>query len=200
MIKVSDLSFTRADKQIFTGFNFELPSKSATLLSGANGSGKTTLLNLIGGVLTPHSGSITINELDVSRLSVKDQAKLRSVAPQRRIFDLSFRVSELLAIIRPKMRSQYYDLVIEELNLNELISKKITELSLGQQQRVSVALALIQQAEYYLLDEPFSAQDSEYTSKLLGLLLELKKEKGILVITHNSEFLKKNFDSIKLLS
>ena len=99
MIEIKELSFSRPTKEIFKGFSALVSSTGSTLLTGANGSGKTTLINLIGGVLKPNSGCIIVNGLDVAKLSAKEQSKIRSVAPQRRIFDLAFTVNQLLEIV-----------------------------------------------------------------------------------------------------
>jgi len=193
MIEIKSLSFAHGKNQIFTGFDAVIQDKCATLLTGPNGSGKTTLLQLIGGVLKPSAGSIAINGQKVSSLSSKEQAAIRSIAPQRRIFELAFTVEEILAIIKPKNRADHADAVIDALDLRQIYTSKITELSLGQQQRASVALALIQHADFYLLDEPFSAQDSEYTQKLLDLIALLSKETGVLVISHNTGLIAQYF-------
>jgi ABC-type Mn2+/Zn2+ transport system ATPase subunit len=98
-----------------------------------------------------------------------------------------------LAIIKPRNRAHHAHAVIDALDLRQIFTSKITELSLGQQQRVSVALALIQRADFYLLDEPVSAQDSEYTQKLLDLIALLNKETGVLVISHNTGLIAQYF-------
>jgi len=193
MIEIKGLSFAHGKNQIFTGFDAVIQDKCATLLTGPNGSGKTTLLQLIGGVLKPRAGSIEINGKDISSLSSKEQAEIRSIAPQRRIFELAFTVEEILAIIKPKNRADHADAVINALDLRQLFASKITELSLGQQQRVSVVLALIQHADFYLLDEPVSAQDSEYTQKLLDLIALLSTETGVLVISHHTGLIAQYF-------
>jgi len=193
MIEIKSLSFAHGKNQIFAGFDAVIQDKCATLLTGPNGSGKTTLLQLIGGVLKPRAGSIEIDGKDISSLSSKEQAEIRSIAPQRRIFELAFTVEEILAIIKPKNRAHHADVVVDALDLRQIFTSKITELSLGQQQRVSVALALIQRADFYLLDEPFSAQDSEYTQKLLDLIALLSTETGVLVISHNTGLIAQYF-------
>ena len=200
MIEIKNLSFSYGKKSVFDDFSTLISNNFATLLGGPNGSGKTTLLQLIGGVQKPDSGQIIINGHDISKLKTKEQAELRSIAPQRRIFELAFTVEEIFAIIKAKRRAQHTSDVFESLDLFDLFPLKVTELSLGQQQRVSVALALIQQAEYYLLDEPLSAQDSEYSRKLLELISRLSKETGILVISHNTGHLAQNFDESIYLS
>jgi ABC-type Mn2+/Zn2+ transport system ATPase subunit len=200
MIEIKDLSFARGENVVFDNFTTSIKATGMTLLSGPNGSGKTTLLQLIGGVLKPNAGSILINGRNLAQLSSRDQAGLRSIAPQRRIFELAFTVEEIFAIIRPKARSAHATDIFEELDLHQLFNKKVTELSLGQQQRVSVGLALIQKADYYLCDEPFSAQDSGYTQKLLDLITRVSKETGIMVISHNTGPIAQYFDETIYLS
>jgi iron complex transport system ATP-binding protein len=200
MIEIKNLSFSHGKNQIFNDFSAVIGSNCATLLGGPNGSGKTTLLQLIGGVHKPDSGSIVINGHDIASLKSKEQAQLRSIAPQRRIFELAFTVEEIFAIIRPKQRTARAGDIFEALDLYDLFSSKITELSLGQQQRVSVGLALIQSADYYLFDEPFSAQDSVYTQKLLDLITSVSKETGIMVISHNTGHIAQYFDENIYLS
>ena len=200
MIEIKNLSFSYGKKQVFTDFSTLISNNFATLLGGPNGSGKTTLLQLIGGVQKPDAGSIIINGHDIAKLKTHEQAELRSIAPQRRIFELPFTVQQIFAIIKPKRRAAHAEDVFEALDLYDLFPLKVTELSLGQQQRVSVALALIQSAEYYLLDEPLSAQDSAYTQKLLDLITVLSKTTGILVISHNTGHLAQYFDESIYLS
>ena len=90
--------------------------------------------------------------------------------------------------------------IVEDLGLVDLIEKKVTELSIGQQQRVSLALALIQDADFYLLDEPFAAQDKGSTNRILMVIEEMKKRKGILVVSHNTDALISHFDREIVLS
>ena len=200
MIEIKNISFAHGKNTVFDDFSTVIASNSATLLGGPNGSGKTTLLQLIGGVLKPDAGSIVINGHDISQLKTKGQAKLRSIAPQRRIFELAFTVEEIFGIIKQRDRAGHAVDVFEALDLHDLFTSKVTELSLGQQQRVSFALALIQKAEYYLMDEPFSAQDNGYTQKLLDLIGVLSKMTGILVISHNTGHIAQYFDEKIYLS
>lgn len=166
------------------------------LFTGPNGSGKSTLIGLIGGLLTPDSGIIRINELAVTALSSGEQAALRSIAPQRRSFTLAFTVRQMLEFLPKKRRIADNSYVITQLGLLDLLEKKVTELSIGQQERVSLALALTQKADYYLLDEPFSAQDSQSSERILEIISELKKKKGVLVISHNQDAISNAFDRV----
>ena len=194
MIKVERVSFSRNAIPIHSDFSMDLNPGESVLLTGPNGSGKSTLLALIGGLLKAQSGRIEIDDFDIADLSSKRQAALRSIAPQRRSFTLAYTVNEVLNFLPKNLRVEKNDFIIEKLNLQDLLQKKVTELSIGQQERVSLALALTQQANYYLLDEPFSAQDSQSIEGILQLISDLKKEKGVLVISHNQDAISQYFD------
>ena len=197
MISVTQLSFARGPHQIYEGFSAQLNNGESVLLTGPNGTGKSTLIALIGGLLKPQSGKIEIDGADVASLSATQQAKLRSIAPQRRSFSLAFTVAEILHVLPKKMRVADSSEFIEKLGLKDLLTKKVTELSIGQQERVSLALALSQEADYYLLDEPFSAQDLHSTQMILEIINELKaNKKGVLVISHNQDAISKYFDRV----
>src|ERR1700685_30762 len=161
MIDIKSISFSRGSHRIHQEFSAQLRIGEAVLLTGQNGAGKSTLIQLIGGLLKPQSGAIEIDGLNLAGLSAKSQAELRSVAPQRRSFTLAFTVRQLLEFVPKKLRIAENSYLISQLGLTDILDKKVTELSIGQQERVSLALALSQEARYYLLDEPFSAQDSD---------------------------------------
>jgi ABC-type Mn2+/Zn2+ transport system ATPase subunit len=195
MIEVKNLYFFRDKQQIFTNFSMTLHPSETVLLTGPNGVGKSTLIGLIGGILRPDRGDIIIDHQDIARLNAKRQSRLRSVAPQRRDFQLAFTVEEIINFVPHRMREDYLEFIIDTLRLSAILGKKVTELSIGQQERVSLALALHQRAPYYLLDEPFSAQDSQATADILTVINFLKSnKKGVLVISHNQDALIKNFD------
>ena len=196
MIEINSISFARGAHQIYTQFSEKLEVGESVLLTGPNGSGKSTLIGLIGGLLNPDSGIIKINELAVTALSSGEQAALRSIAPQRRSFTLAFTVRQMLEFLPKKRRIADNSYLITQLGLLDLLEKKVTELSIGQQERVSLALALTQKADYYLLDEPFSAQDSQSSERILEIISELKKKKGVLVISHNQDAISNAFDRV----
>ena len=194
MIKVNSISFARGESSIYSNFSATLNRGESVLFTGPNGSGKSTLVALIGGLLKPQSGTIEIDGVDIASINSKRQAALRSIAPQRRSFTLAFTVQEVLNFLPKAARLIDCGEIIEKLNLQNLLAKKVTELSIGQQERVSLALAFTQSANYYLLDEPFSAQDSQSIEGILQIISELRKEKGVLVISHNQDAISQYFD------
>ena len=199
MIKWSGLAFYRKDKLILDSISGQLEQGEFVLLSGPNGSGKTTLLNLIGGILKAEAGSISINGEPHAHYKIKELAKVISILPQSRSFTLGFKVIDLLTLLPENRRSLKTEQIIQALDLVAILQNSILELSIGQQQRVSLAITLIQEADFYLLDEPFSAQDSESVKRIVDLLKEISIDKGVLVVSHNTDHLHANFDrEIKL--
>jgi len=200
MIEIKKIAFKRGENQIFTSLSARIKPGEAVLISGSNGVGKTTLLQLIGGVLRVQSGEILINGRNVEELSIKEQAHVRSVAPQRRNFTLAYTVEQVINFVPKKLKVENTNFIIDTLGLRSLLHKKVTELSGGEQERVSLALAFSQKADYYLLDEPFSAQDSKSIKNIIKVIKSLQKaDKGVLVISHNQEALTQYFDrEIKL--
>ena len=200
MIEIKKIAFKRGQNQIFTSLSARIKPGEAVLVSGSNGVGKTTLLQLIGGVLRVQSGEILINGRNVEELSIKEQAHVRSVAPQRRNFTLAYTVEQVISFVPKKLKVENANFIIDTLGLRSLLHKKVTELSGGEQERVSLALAFSQKADYYLLDEPFSAQDSKSIKNIIKVIKSLQKaDKGVLVISHNQEALTQYFDrEIKL--
>ncbi len=196
MIDIKSISFTRGSHVIYQEFSAHLNQGETILLTGPNGAGKSTLIQLIGGLLMPDAGDIEIDGINIDNLNTKQQSALRSVAPQRRSFTLAFTVDQVLNFLPKKLRIADNSYLIEQLGLKDLLERKVTELSIGQQERVSLALALSQEANYYLLDEPFSAQDSRSTEKILQIVNELKQKKGVLVISHNQDAISHYFDRV----
>jgi len=196
MIEIDNITFKRGNREIYRDYTERLDMKEAVLLTGPNGAGKSTLIQLIGGVLKPDQGIIRIDGKEIRELNVKEQASLRSIAPQRRTFALAFTVNQVLHFLPAKKRIADSTFIIDALGLKEILEHKVTELSIGQQERVSLAIALIQSANYYLLDEPFSAQDTESIARIIKVINHVKREKGVLVISHNQDALIQHFDRV----
>ena len=193
MIEIKNIRIRRGTALVFDSYSATILNKGATLLAGPNGAGKTTLVSAIAGSTPLEAGEILINGNDISALKPSRFAQMRSVAPQRRFFTLAFSVAEIIELSPTHLRSSDWLEVIETLGLNQLKSKKVTELSIGQQQRVSLGLSLIQEADFYLLDEPFSAQDSNFQKAILEIIDIRAKEKGVLVASHNTDALRSHF-------
>ncbi len=200
MIRINSISVHRGNSLVLNQYSAQIPEEGMTLLTGPNGAGKTTLINAIARSLPLSAGKIEISDRDIAQASAKELAQLRSVSPQRRTFTLAFSVAEILSFIDEAERNQHWQSTVESLGLNDIMAAKVTELSEGQQQRVSVALALIQESHFYLLDEPLSAQDSQFKERILSQLKIIAINKGVLVVSHNTDSLHSQFDQELRLS
>lgn len=178
-----------ADKDI----SFEAKDGEVLGILGPNGAGKTTLLRMISGIMTPTSGTITIDNLDYKDNELEIKRKIAFLTGNTKLYkDLS--PYELLT-----MCGEYYDLNKKEINtkINELtnrfkmkdfIYQRISSLSTGQMQRVSIARCLVHDPKYYILDEPTSGLDIISSKVILDTIKEEKKKgKCILYSTHYME-------------
>lgn len=177
-------------------------------LHGPSGSGKSTLLNLLAGVLVPHSGEIRILDTNLKALSQTKRDVFRgdhigfifqrfnlinylSIAEN---ISLPYRTSKNRKSNTSSLESETARLV-EHLNLKPYINKKVSELSVGQQQRVAVARALIGKPEIIIADEPTSSLDDDVTDKFIELLLnECEEQKTTVIFVSHNKRLAKHFD------
>lgn len=169
MLKVSNFSLSRAGVSLMENLNFTVQPGEALLITGANGSGKSTLASAIAGNFKADSGNVEIS------------GKL-GVLLQNIEIDFPISVEEFIDLAGKDAANNE---LINRIITDDIKGKKITKLSVGQLQRVEMAQVLRLNPDYYLLDEPFSAQDQENTELLIEILKSLKAmNKGILIINH----------------
>lgn len=167
------------------------------VILGPSGAGKSTLLNLLGGLDSPTSGTITVDGRDISTLSADELAEYRAekvgfvfqfynLIPTLTVHENVRLVSEIApnALSATKM--------LEEVGLSDHLKNFPSELSGGEQQRVSIARALAKNPKILLCDEPTGALDSETGIMVLKLLLRMAREYGktIVIVTHNQNIAK----------
>ena len=169
------------------------------VLFGPSGAGKTQTLNAIAGLMTPDAGEITLDGTVFFRSSVAGSPKSNLPARKRHVgyvfqqYALFPHLSALenvaYALWRQPRARERAEALLERMRLIELANRYPHELSGGQQQRVAIARALAMEPRVLLLDEPFSALDSEIRNQLHQDLLRLQAEAELIVIyvTHNLE-------------
>jgi iron complex transport system ATP-binding protein len=189
MISVNSISVSRSANPVIKGFSAEFKAGTITAIIGPNGCGKSTLLAAIAGDLSLTSGSIEINEKDLGNYSIPELARLRSVVLQQPLFNLAFTVQEVLAMARSAGSTLASEnAAITKLAINDLVDRKVTQLSGGEKQRVAIALAIAVDAPVLLLDEPLAAQDVESSKRIIELLkVEAKAGKTIVLVAHVPE-------------
>ena len=168
-----------------------------TAIVGPSGSGKTTFLNSIGGLYTPTSGKVVINDTDITNLKSNELIDFRL-----RNIGFVFQAYNLIPVLTAKENVEFIMLMqgdsasdrksrAEELlnavGLSDQINRRPGQLSGGQQQRVAVARALASKPKFVLADEPTANLDSTSTSNLLDIMNRLNKEENMTFIfsTHD---------------
>ena len=177
--------------------NLSINKDSFVAITGKSGSGKTTLLNMIGGLDAPTSGEIYINGQSLLDLNEKELSLFRrkSLGFVFQFFNLipELDVKENIlfpaAIDKRQVEPEYFNRLVELLEIEDRLDHLPSELSGGQQQRVAIARALILQPELLLLDEPTGNLDSVSSDRLIQGLVELKKEfhQTIMIVTHDQD-------------
>ncbi|WP_147589392.1 metal ABC transporter ATP-binding protein [Clostridium paraputrificum] len=185
MIKINNLSFAynKNTPPLLKNVNLDIPKGVYLSIVGENGSCKTTLIKLILGLLTPISGSITVDTDNIAYV------------PQRLDgFNSQFPISiyEILKIhaksLKLDPKSSSID-VLEKVNMLKFKENLIGNLSGGQQQRVFIARALIGNPDLIILDEPSTGVDVKNQQEIYSLLSKINKEQGktIILIEHNMD-------------
>ena len=206
MIETKSLKFSYDGKFVFEFPNIKLKNGENLLILGSSGIGKSTLLHNLAGILTPQSGSIKIFGNDISKFSEIEIDKFRGenigIIFQRPHFVNSLTVKENLQLAQFLGKNLEGDIkeTLRSLKILDKIDKKPNDLSQGEKQRVSIAIAIINSPKLILADEPTSSLDDSNCSNVINILKEQasKKNAQLMVITHDSR-LKKHFKtSLKL--
>ena len=206
MIETKSLKFSYDGKFVFEFPNIKLKNGENLLILGNSGIGKSTLLHNLAGILTPQSGSIKIFGNDISKFSEIEIDKFRGenigIIFQRPHFVNSLTVKENLQLAKYLGKNLEGDIkeTLRSLKILDKIDKKPNDLSQGEKQRVSIAIAIINSPKLILADEPTSSLDDSNCNNVVNILKEQasKKNAQLIVITHDSR-LKKHFKrSVKL--
>lgn len=200
MIETKSLKFSYDGKFVFEFPNIKLKNGENLLILGNSGIGKSTLLHNLAGILTPQSGSIKIFGNDISKFSEIEIDKFRGenigIIFQRPHFVNSLTVKENLQLAKYLGKNLEGDIkeTLRSLKILDKIDKKPNDLSQGEKQRVSIAIAIINSPKLILADEPTSSLDDSNCNNVVNILKEQasKKNAQLIVITHDSR-LKKHF-------
>ena len=204
MIQTQNITFSYAGKVNLVFPDIRTESGETLLITGGSGKGKTTLLHLLGGLLRPKNGIISIVETQISSLSEKQLDQFRGknigLVLQQSHFVEAFSVLENIAmaswLATGKKSEEKAKSLLKQLDLEDQMHKLTSQLSIGQQQRVSIARALINEPKLLLADEPTSSLDDENAFKVADLLSNLSKEyKASLIIVTHDQRLKDRFSN-----
>ena len=177
--------------------NFTLEEGKFVVILGPSGAGKSTLLNLLGGLDSPSEGTITVSGADISELTDNELADYRA-STVGFVFQFYNLIPTLTVYENVKLVSEISENALDakdmigKVGLLDHLNNFPSELSGGEQQRISIARALCKNPKILLCDEPTGALDSETGVMVLKLLLEMAKNYGktIVIITHNQSIAK----------
>ncbi len=202
-ISVRNISVDFGSRTIFKDFSESFESSRITALTGASGSGKTTLLNMLGGLTTPDSGSISYDGQDIAAMSSRARRHFRR-AKVGYLFqdyglvpDLS--VLDNIKLATPRADRTSIAAVLAEVGLGGSEKRTVSELSGGEQQRVALSRVILSKPEIVLADEPTGALDGENSRLVLTKLRQFAQNGAVVVVATHSSYIASNADrSVKL--
>ena len=199
MIKATNIYKSYGSLHVLQDVNLSIAKGEVVSIVGASGAGKTTLLQILGTLDRPDSGSLMYGDTDVERLKEKELARFRNehigVVFQSHHLMPEFTAEEnvmIPALIRgdkPEAARKRALELLAMLRLADRAAHKPSALSGGEQQRVAVARALMNNPMVVLADEPSGNLDSEHARELHELFFTLRKELGqtFVIVTHNEQ-------------
>ena len=200
MLETKNLRF-KYDNNLELNFPDIKTSKENLLILGASGVGKTTFLHLLSGLLKPINGEINLLGTKISKLKMSEMDRFRGknigIVFQKPHFINSLTVKENLQLaqyISKKSDKNRIQSLLESLGIEDKANKKTQNLSQGEKQRVSIALAIVNSPKLILADEPTSSLDDLNCDKVINILKnQASKYKAKLIIITHDYRLKKHF-------
>nr|WP_208384061.1 ABC transporter ATP-binding protein [Modestobacter marinus] len=207
-----DLTLAYGDRTVIEGLDLLVPPGRITAVVGANACGKSTLLRSMSRLLAPRSGRVLLDGKAVHRLPAKELARTLGLLPQSPIAPEGITVADLVGRGRhPHQRvfsrwSKEDDAAVaaalDATETTPLADRAVDELSGGQRQRVWIAMALAQQTDLLLLDEPTTFLDVAHQVEVLDLLTDLNRSRGttIVMVLHDLNLAARYADHLVALS
>jgi lipoprotein-releasing system ATP-binding protein len=210
MLSAEKVYKTYGNVEVLKGVSLDLSPGVVTALVGSSGAGKTTLLQIMGTLDHPTQGEIKYEDRSISKMTAKQIAHFRNTHLGF-VFQFHHLMAEFNAVENVSMPAYIKGIsqskahrkaqeLLELLGLGHRLKHKPNELSGGEQQRVAVARALMNEPRYILADEPTGNLDTQNSNDLMQLFFNLAEEKkiGFLVATHNETFAKSAHRCIRI--
>lgn len=212
LLQITDVEFSYGSSKILSIPKFEMSREQKIFLYGPSGAGKSTFLELITGILVPSRGKVSVLGKEMSTLPAHERDQFRAdhlgyifqsfnLIPYLNVRENIELPTKLSRYRRERAGKEQFDRILKTLGIHSLQERQVTDLSIGQQQRVAAARALYGQPELLLADEPTSALDYDHREKFIQLLFSIAREQGmsILFVSHDRT-LEKLFDRSVALS
>ncbi|WP_223864859.1 ABC transporter ATP-binding protein [Streptomyces sp. 5-10] len=187
-----ELTLAYEDRTVVDGLDLEIPDGEVTVIVGPNACGKSTLLRALGRLLRPRGGAVLLDGTDLARIPTKKIAQSVGLLPQSPVAPEAITVADLVSRGRqPHQRwwQQWSEEdegavtdAMERTDVTALADRPVDELSGGQRQRVWIAMALAQETDLLLLDEPTTYLDISHQVEVLDLVRQLNHERGRTVV------------------
>ncbi len=192
-VNVKNLSVEIEGKEILHNVNIEFTERKRTAIIGPNGAGKSTLLRVLAKLNTSYTGQVLMDGEDIRDISRKKYARRLAVLPQGLSAPADITVRALVDYGRFPYRSWHsgsrndddihaVDSAIRYTKLEALRNRQVMSLSGGERQRAWIAMALAQQPDYLLLDEPTTYLDIAHQLEVMDIVRQMNREHGITVI------------------
>ena len=199
-LNVQNLSISYGEKNVVENINFNIKGPGLVCLYGRSGSGKSTILHALCGLIPVENGRIRVNEKDYTEhmLDLVLEKKIRVVFQESFLFDRSLKENIVYGIEKEcdeevfmlKMGKRLgLEYILENSNRNVHNGLNGATISGGEQRRIALMRGVNQRADIYLLDEPTSELDKESAQLVISLIDEMKREKIVVVSTHDSAFI-----------
>ncbi|RKJ30830.1 ABC transporter ATP-binding protein [bacterium 1XD42-8] len=197
LIEVQNIVKRYNDKeQVLNGVDVCIYENTFVTIVGPSGSGKSTLMNIMSGLQRPTTGRVYVDGMNITQLNANQLADFRAekIGNVFQEYNLMHNLTGKENIWMGKTGSEFLELneIVEILNISKLLDKFPYEMSGGEQQRISIARALIKKPRMLFCDEATGALDEKNSKNVVELLTEIKKKYGmtIVFVTHNLEIAK----------
>ncbi len=191
-LSARDVTLAYGDRVVAEGLDLDIAAGRVTAIVGANGCGKSTLLRALARLLSPRAGQVILDGRSLHEQPSKEVARVLGLLPQSPIAPEGIAVSDLVGRGRhPHQRllagwtaADYASVAaaLEATGTADLADRPVDELSGGQRQRVWIAMALAQETDVLLLDEPTTFLDVAYQIEVLDLLTDLNRDRGTTIV------------------